>query len=971
MNLWALLTLPGLDAGHSLAAVRRTGKQVVSLDLEQVAAGALSPERFFGAIHPYGDFCPVAAYEPIRCFHRGGGHLCCLGGVPFRRPVVPAGKGAWRVDLEAVVQDLPCWQQLLCEDLGGSSWCRLVEAWGLFLEVPANGRRVDRCEAVSNGLEDAARRLAVRRMAGALGPLEPGMRFRSLIDCRTDEGETLGAAVFIAEHRTGEFHGARLGGVCAPVPAGRPGHELLRGILQAFSGPMPGRAVRSPTAPRTPPRRRTGGLPDCRVERKVDGSVRLRVNGREVYPAIYEFDLTHGCLRRSIPAMYEAGVRIFKPCMNLFPIWTGDNKYSFAWFDDVVNKVLSASPRSFLWPNVSLTPGPWWLRRHPDESTVVDGPCSARDDAGNPGRPVLELALGPPAPSLGSRLWKRELGRAIEVLVEHIAASRYAAHFMGLQLGFGHASEWIENAIVGKRWSLGDRHPGMQDAFARFAARHPRWAKQRAHVPARPERFGSDVGAFKDPARGDLGTLWYEFMARQAAQTLDGAAKRVKQASRGRMLTSAFAGYFFQAGRCAYHYADAMSYAVSEYLRLRHVDAYETPYGYDERGINGNCTYRGLPDALAAHGKLYINQNDQRTHRATKPDELIYGTARTPRESIQVLKRNAGRALSRGAGQSWYDFGLGWFDDPGYRRTLAQLLKLGERFMGAPAQHLPGLGIVVDDHALFHQRMANTLLYRLMYEQCSRYFDRIGVPWYVYLLDDLLAGRIDPPHCCWLFLNTFLLDPAQRRVLRRRFCRGGNTLIWMYAPGFQSRHGLSTNGISELTGISVALLPVAASGQITVTDIDDPVTRGLAPHAVFGADDLDDKAGILDPVFYVQDPDAHVLGRLEAVNLPGFAVKRFPHWTSIYAATSRLDTGLYRSICRAAGVHVYADAGDVLYLHPRLVTLVAGTGGRKVLHMPRPCRALDALSGRILGSGPRIELRMSAGETRLIELRDM
>ena len=947
MNRWAILDVPGLDAGSVGRAVSRCGIDAVPLSLDDFRSTRSLP--FAGVIHPYGDRCPASAYEPYRRFHRRGGHICWLGGIPFRRPIVQAGNGEWRVELTADVFGLPCWLHLLCEDLGGSSWCRLIETWGLFADFPANGRTARNPGA-----------------AGAIGPLERDMRFHSLVDCELDDGTLLGATAWTAEHRGGPFKRARIGGVAAPLPSGRNGEALVAAILRSLSGRMTGRMVRPAPARRFSGR--PGNLPACRIRTTRHGSPRLTIGGRIAHPAIYEFDLTHRCLRHSIPAMYESGVRIFKPCMNLFPTWTSEHQHNFDWFDDIVTRVLAAAPDGLLWPNVQLTPGPWWFDRHPEELSVVDGETVSREDAGNAGRPVLAYTLGPPTPSLGSRVWKNRLGHAIEKLVEHIAAAPYASRFIGLQLGFGHASEWIENAMVGDRWSLGDWHPAMQEEFRRYAARHPRWKSRSPHVPARHERFGSDLGTFKDPGKGDLATLWYRFMAREAARTLDGFAARVKKASGGRMLTSAFAGYFFQAGRCAYQCADSISYAVSEYAGLKHIDAFETPYGYDDRGIGGNCTFRGVPDVLAVHGKLYLSQNDQRTDRAARPEETVYGAARTPWEAVQVLKRNAGRAFTRGAGQSWYDFGLGWFDDRAYQETLRRLLKLGNRLDGTASPTLPGLGVVIDDEALFHQRNANTLLYRLLYGTCSQHLDRIGVPWYVYLLDDLLSGRVDPPHRCWLFLNTFLLSIPQRKKLRRRFCRDGNTLTWLYAPGFQGLEKLSKDGIRALTGFSVGMLPGTASGQLTLCESGDPLVRGLDIDTVAGAENLDDKGSILDPVFYIDDPDAVILGTLEAVDLPGFAVKRFKDWTSIYAATSGLNADIYRNICREAGVHIYSDTGDILYIDRRLITIVAREAGRRTIRLPWPRRAVDALTAKALGSGRQFELLLKNREARLIEI---
>jgi hypothetical protein len=246
------------------------------------------------------------------------------------------------------------------------------------------------------------------------------------------------------------------------------------------------------------------------------------------------------------------------------------------------------------------------------------------------------------------------------------------------------------------------------------------------------------------------------------------------------------------------------------------------------------------------------------------------------------------------------------------------------------------------------------------------------VAWYVYLLSDLLDGRVAGGHKTWLFLNTFFMNAEQRKRIRRTVCGRGRTIIWMYAPGFQSPQGLSTAGIRELTGMDVRLLPAAASGQVTLTDFADPITRGIAefgPHALLGARDIDDKESILEPLFYIDDPKAKVLGRLEAINQPGLAVRRFADWTSIYAATSQLNEVLLRNICRAAGTHLYCRTGDVIYVHPRLIALTARTAGRKTIDLPKVRRVRDALTGTSrAASTRRIEFHARVNETHLFEI---
>ena len=968
---WAVIHVPGLDTAQAarvlryMRTVNMTARRVTSDSVEQ---GVLTDQRFVGVIYPCGDQFPAGIYEPLRRFHKTRGHICWLGGVPFRKPVTRDGNGVWRVDFNTRIDGLPCWLHLLNEDIGPCSWSSLIERWGLYCDPLLDSQRISRIERPSRAFGDIDAKTR-DSITATVGPLERRMNFRSLLHAYDDDDAPLGSIAFCATHRSGPFKSAAIVGLLCPLPKGTAGAALLRSLLDSISSDSG-----IPEEPAEIGRKAMfrPGLGHGKIVSPKPGSTRLVVNGVAHFPAMYEFELTHRCFRRSIPNLYRTGIRIFKPYLSLFPTWIGPDEHDYRWFDRVMELVLAAAPQGWLMPHISLLPGPWWHDMYPEELRQND----AEIPEGLSGSSACSIANGPVCPSVASRLWRTQLKGALAALIDHVKSSPYGSRLIGFNLAFGHASEWIESAWSHNRWSLGDSHPDMVRQFQEFCNSDAHWRRRKAHVPGRHERQVSDGGFFLDPAKGHLVTLWYQFLVRQTTAMLDDVASHIKKVSGNRLLTGAMSGYLFAAGRCAYLHADAISSAVSNYLPMNSLDMLEAPHGYDRREtIGGDCTHRGLPDVLPYHGKLFINQNDQRTHRERRPGERMYGASETPdpAESCHRLKRNTAAAMVRNAGQSWFDFGLSWFDDPLYLRTLRQLLDLGRRSLDWRKGHLDGLGIVVDDQCLFHQRMANTLIYRLMYDQKNRFFNRIGTAWYIYHLKDLLDGKVKPTHKTWLFLNTFFLSASQRNRLRSIFCRDNRSLIWLYAPGYQSPGGLSADNITELTGIKIKMLKAVGSGQVTLTNFDDPLTGGIdecSSHALLGARDTDDKASILEPMFYIDDPKARVLGRLEAVNLPGFAMKQFRNHTSIYAATPQLNEVIYRNICRQAGTHVYCSTGDNVYIHHSLIAITAEQSGRKTLLLPQRRAIADALTGRAVAPLTRqFAINMKAGQTRLFALR--
>jgi hypothetical protein len=72
------------------------GFRAVELSLADLCdPDVFSAEAFSAYIHPYGNTYPLEALESLRAFHRGGGSLVCVSGVPFCHPVVASGAAGW------------------------------------------------------------------------------------------------------------------------------------------------------------------------------------------------------------------------------------------------------------------------------------------------------------------------------------------------------------------------------------------------------------------------------------------------------------------------------------------------------------------------------------------------------------------------------------------------------------------------------------------------------------------------------------------------------------------------------------------------------------------------------------------------------------------------------------------------------------------------------------------------------------
>jgi hypothetical protein len=64
-------------------------------------------------------------------------------------------------------------------------------------------------------------------------------------------------------------------------------------------------------------------------------------------------------------------------------------------------------------------------------------------------------------------------------------------------------------------------------------------------------------------------------------------------------------------------------------------------------------------------------------------------------------------------------------------------------------------------------------------------------------------------------------------------------------------------------------------------------------------------------------------------------VKELDGWRSVYAAAPNLPAPILRGLARYAGVHLYSEAGDVLYAARQLLAVHTVGGGSRQLRLPQ------------------------------------
>ena len=278
----------------------------------------------------------------------------------------------------------------------------------------------------------------------------------------------------------------------------------------------------------------------------------------------------------------------------------------------------------------------------------------------------------------------------------------------------------------------------------------------------------------------------------------------------------------------------------------------------------------------------------------------------------------------------WLSQSINPAKEPAFAPLLSSFRELGEFLLQTDRTPSAEIAVLLDDLSFFYESDRSYLDVPLIFQQRLWGLPRIGAPFDTFLLQDLIEGRLRP-YKLYFFLNSFQLDKARRESLKRELRKDGRVALWVYAPGYLDE-GPSLEHMRDLTGFNFGLSETPWGPLMHIVDFDHPVTAGLPQDLFWGTNSK------LRPIFYLDDPHARVLGQVvfsQGNCKPGMGIKTFPGWTSIYVAAPNLPAALLRGIARFSGVHLYNEAGDVLYATRELLGVHSVSGGDRTFRLPR------------------------------------
>ncbi len=612
--------------------------------------------------------------------------------------------------------------------------------------------------------------------------------------------------------------------------------------------------------------------------------------------------------------------------------------------DNVCSQVLQANPRALLLPRFGAEPPEWWRKTHPDEVMTWEDHSQQHHAV------------------VASPVYRRDAASRAAALVEHLEA-KFGAHMAGYHPCGQNTGEWFyqdtwENRLNGyapadaKAWRAWLRERYGSDSALQTAWRDPKTTLDGAVTPTAAARRASPAGILRDPATEKPLIDFAEFQQQAMADLVCELARAVRQASRGRKLVVFFYGYAFEFGTIRLGPATCGHYDLRRVLDCPDIDVLCSPISYFDRGMGGSAPAMTAGESVALAGKLWLVEDDTRTHLGSGNFPGQFDGATNLAETLTMLRRNVAAEATRNFATWWMDLGMtGWFNDSRMWDEMRQFEAVDRIFLEERIPFRPEVAAVIDERSMIETSASAWAVTEPGIYQVRRPLGRMGAPYGQYLLDDVLRGRVQAR--LYVFLNAWQLSAGQRKELRRQ--TRGSCRVWCYAPGVHEGDQTSPDAMREVTGFR--LVPVSPDRAWAA-----PTTHGkqLGLETSFGAERP------VTPLFAVADATPEETLATYTDGSVAVALRRVSDGWSIFVGAPGLTSDLLRLAARKAGVHLYTRTDCNVYANGPIVALHASRDGPITLDLARRGRIYDARSGDFLGKGPSLTLPLKRGETRVL-----
>ena len=172
------------------------------------------------------------------------------------------------------------------------------------------------------------------------------------------------------------------------------------------------------------------------------------------------------------------------------------------------------------------------------------------------------------------------------------------------------------------------------------------------------------------------------------------------------------------------------------------MDMISSPHTYSRRRPGGDGAFRQYFSSAALHGKLFIDESDDRTHLENLKKGYKDSFAKDMGDSLGLLWREFGNAVTRSCGLWYMDVRTGNFMNPQILDTVSAARNMNEKAISLPRGRCSDVAIVSNPESEFYFGYRNTVTNNISLALNSRQMSalhRIGAPFDWFTVDDIEA----------------------------------------------------------------------------------------------------------------------------------------------------------------------------------------------------------------------------------------
>lgn len=672
---------------------------------------------------------------------------------------------------------------------------------------------------------------------------------------------------------------------------------------------------------------------------------------------MYTQKLSDSSFQSQVHLAAKAGVDIISVPISL--VWPDETSpaYDFTAIDGFLQSIINMNPRAKLLVRVNVNPPPHWTKLHPDELIGWDSAVAAKHS---------------PFYSVSSRVWREAMLKHLAALIDHLEA-KFPEHMAGYHPGGQNTSEWFYK----DSWS--NNHHGFGPAEIQ-AFRHWLSRKYRTDQALQASWNQADVSLAnamppsverRENAPG-FG-IWllpllcqdildfHDFLQDEMTDAITLMAAVIRKHTQGRKLSVFFYGYGYEF--CSFSRPSASGHlALRRLLNDPNIDILCSPISYNDRQQGGAAHAMTAAESVQLAGKIWLYEDDTATHLHTGKYPGWREKVKTSEESRHLLVRNTAQEICRNIACWWMDLGrAGWFNDPDFWLDMKALNRMEQPLLEQPKPYRPVIASVLDETSQLYVRHGHMVGRPLTYEGRAQ-LARSGTSFGQFLLDDLLAQRLDSPVV--LLHNAWLLTQTQRQQLQKALAN--KAVIWGYAVAPldpTSSQPLPPEQLEQLSGFhTVPLSQLPATCTVQSTDLGRrlglpdtwSLPRGLP----------------VPPVLYTVKlrPAQQVLATWPDGS-PAVVLDQSRRRANIFCGIPSTPHQLLRASLKLNGLRPLTNDDCALYTQPPFIMVHANHDGPVTLTFTKKSHVSEVLTGRSLGKNlTQLTFELKFGETKLIRL---